>query len=326
MRLRSLKYLAATALLMPLAAHAQNYAPSADRILSDPLYLPLQGQIYGNSDYSWATTTQDVFNAAGIETELQRTVSNTLDQQVEYGVTDDLALNFEMGYDPSVTTKTDPVAAASFSRNEQGWTDPDFGLVYRVLDERNNPVSLDLRGSYSPDAFRAKSATDTDDGSVARGGRAIDLGATLGHETRGFTIAGTFDAVFDGRRDVENQSTGFNTSTSSDWVYELGLATQTRFTDRFSLNAGAGYDFGHDADVLNEGTAVTHSTHAGGTANLNAALNYHFIPNILVGSVEYQHDFDGGTNNVYSAVPADDNAIHNKSEDLVGVKLRYVLQ
>ena len=105
----------------------------------------------------------------------------------------------------------------------------------------------------------------------------------------------------------------------------IDKALQTRFGDQLSVNAGAGYTFGHNADVINETTLVDHESHANGTPNLNAALNYHFIPNILVGSVTYQHDFGGGSDNLY-AVTTDDPSVRNKSEDLLGVRLRYVLQ
>jgi hypothetical protein len=42
--------LAAT-LMAPLAAAAQDFTPISDRILSDPLFLPLRGQFYGETSY-----------------------------------------------------------------------------------------------------------------------------------------------------------------------------------------------------------------------------------------------------------------------------------
>jgi hypothetical protein len=325
MTFRTLKYLAAGSLLVSFAAHAQDYTPDATRILSDPTYLPLQGQIFGSSEYQWESTTQDVFNSAGALTESQRIVSNPLTQLAEYGVTDDLALRFQMGYDPSARTTTNPVGGASFSNTNQGWTDPNFGVTYRVLDERDNPVSFDLRGSYSPDAFTAISATDTEDGTVALGGQYADFGASLGHETRSFTIAGNFDAEYYGHRNVENLTTDANVDTGSLWAYQLGLATQTRLTDQFSFNAGVAHTLGYDANVFNEATTVAHTSHVGGVTNLNAALNYHFIPNTVVGSLEYQHNFSGGQNNIYAATPASDTEIHDRSQNILGVQLRYVM-
>jgi outer membrane protein assembly factor BamA len=325
MNLRSLKYLAAAAILAPFGAQAMDYTLSADRIVSDPLYLPLQGQIFGESSYQWATTSQDVFNSAGVKTESERINSNPFGVTFEYGITDDLAVSANIGYDPSVTTHINPVSGTGTTLTDQGWDDPTFGVVYRVLDQRDNPLTLDLGASYSPNMFSSKNASDDDDGTVARGGQEWGFNGTLGREMRDFTIAGVFDADYDGRHDALNQASGDEVGTSSSWLYTLGLATQTRFSDQFSVNAGAGYAFGHDATVVNETTLIDHDSHVKGSPNLNAALNYHFIPNVLVGSIDYQHDFGGGSQSFY-AIPADDSQIQNRAEDLLGVRLRYVFQ
>jgi hypothetical protein len=138
MSLRSLKYLAAAAVLVPFAAHAMDYSLASDRILSDPLYLPLQGQIVGDSSYQWATTSEDVFNAAGVKTESERVSANPLNQSFQYGVTDDFALSAAIGYDPSATTHINPVGGTSTVRTDQVWSDPTFGAVYRVLDQNQS--------------------------------------------------------------------------------------------------------------------------------------------------------------------------------------------
>ena len=326
MRLRSLKYLAAATMLVPFAAHAMDYDLASDRILSDPLYLPLQGQIDGDTSYAWATTSEDVFNAAGVKTASERINSNPLTQTFQYGVTDDFALSAAIGYDPSASTHINSVGGTSSVRTDQGWTNPTFGAVYRVLDQRSNPLTLDVDASYSPNVFSAKTPSDADNGTVATGGQQWTFGGRVGREMRDFTIAGTFDASYVGRRGALNELSGDGISTSSTWLYTLGLATQTRFSNQLSLNAGAGYTFAHDANVLNENTLVDHENHLRGTPNLNAALNYHFIPNVLVGSVKYQHDFGGDSDNLYVVVPADNTFYRNKSEDLVRLRLRYVLQ
>jgi hypothetical protein len=326
MNRRSFKYLAAATFLVPLSAHAMDYTLTTDRIVSDPLYLPLQGQIFGDTSYQWTTTSDDVFNSTGVKTESERISSNPLGQTFEYGITDDLAVSGAIGYDPSQSTHINPVSGPSVDRTDQGWTDPTFGVIYRVLDQRDTPLTMDLNASYSPNVFSAKSASDTDEGTVARGGQEWEFGGTLGREMRDFTIAGTFDADYDGRRSALSEASGDEVSTSSTWLYSLGLATQTRLGDQFSVNAGAGYEFAHDANVVNDTSLVDHEQHVKGSPNLNAALNYHFIPNILVGSVNYQHDFGGGSDNFYAAIPVDDTSVRNKSEDLLGVRLRYVLQ
>ena len=66
----------ARALLLPLllsaaapaCVHAQgmmNMTPMTDRILSDPSFLPLKGQFYGESTYSYVQTNGENYDSLG---------------------------------------------------------------------------------------------------------------------------------------------------------------------------------------------------------------------------------------------------------------------
>lgn len=312
-----------------LAATTQAFAlddtPDTTRIVSDPLYLPLQGQIYGATAYDWNSTTQDNFDATGARTSSTQATGNAVNQQFQYGVTDDLAIRLDWGYDWRDVSRH-LVPTGDVTRSSSGWTDPSFGATWRALDQKGGgPFSLDLRADYSPDAFPAKNATTEDEGTIARGGQAVDLGVTLGHETRDFTIAGLFDAnYFDGRK-VENQATGGFTTTDSLWEYTMGLATQARLGDAASINAGVGHTFTNNATVFNSNTGLTHVAQGGDFTDVNVAFNYHFVPNTVVGSIGYQHNFYDNTRNLFPTTPVSDTAVRNKDDDVVGVTLRYVL-
>jgi hypothetical protein len=316
---------AGTIALLPTSVFAQMATSDPFRIVSDPLYLPLAGQFLGTTSYQYSSTTEDVLDSTGTKTESVHVDNNLIDQDVLYGITDDLTAHFNWAYDPSRDAKRDIVGGGTVDRSSSGWTNPDFGLTYRVLDERQSPLVLDLRLDYSPDAFPSKAATPTDEGTIARGGQMLDLGATLGHSTQQFTIAGLFDAQWLDTRKTLNQTSGDFSRTSSVWNYSLGLATQTRFSDVLSLNAGVSELFANDTSVINDTSGLTHLSHVGDTTNLNVALNYHFIPNRLVGSVGYEHNFFGPTHNLFATTPTNDTTIRNHDEDVVGVSLRYTL-
>jgi hypothetical protein len=295
------------------------------RIVSDPLYLPLQGQIYGATSYRWSSATQDNFDSGGLHTGSAQITGNALNQQFQYGILDNLALRLDWGYDwRSVSRHLVP--SGTIVRSSSGWTDPTFGITWRAIDQSGGgPFSLDLRADYSPDAFPAKNATPVEEGTVARGGQAADLGLTLGHQTRDFTIAALVDAnYFDGRR-IENQTTGDFTTTDSLWSYTLGLESQLRLSDTASINAGAGHTFANDATVFNSNTGLTHFSRGGDFTDLNVAFNYHFVPNRFVGTVGYQHNFYDNTRNVFPTAPVNNNSVRNKDDDIVGVTLRYVM-
>lgn len=311
--------------LSAMRAQALDTTPDTTRIISDPLFLPHDGQFYGATSWDWSSTSQDIFNALGAPDSRAQITGNSLNQDLQYGLTDDLALRFDWGYDWRNVSRH-PVSGGLVTRSSSGWTDPSFGLTWRAIDQAGGgPFSLDLRADYSPDAFPAKAATSVDEGTIARGGQSLDVGATLGHQTRDFTIAGTFDAIYLDGRKVDNQNTGGFTATDALWNYRLGLATQTRFTDQLSLNAGVGHTFADRADVFNSSTGLTHVSTGADFTDLNVALNYHFVPNTVVGSIGYQHNFYDNTRNLFPTSPADDTAIRNKDEDVVGVTMRYSL-
>lgn len=324
--MRSTKFLALAAACAAIStqAFAQDMASDGTRIISDPLYLPLQGQIYGETGYTYGSTSQDIFDSTGTKTASSDVHLNQVSQQVLYGLTDDLILNFDWAYDPSRDATRTPVGGTAVTRSSSGWTDPEFGITYRVMDQRTEPLTFDLRANYSPDAFPAKSATDDDEGTVARGGQMIDLGATLGHEGPMFTVAAKIDALWFDTRDVLNRSSGDTNQTDSQWNYRFGLDTQTRLSDAISFNAGAGHTFTNTATVFNMTSGLEHFSQGGDVTDLDASLNYQFVPNTLVASLEYQHNFYQNSRNVFPASPTDNTSIRNKNEDLVGVTLRYV--
>jgi hypothetical protein len=322
---RTAYFAAASMLAISTSAFALDDTPDNTRIISDPLYLPMQGQVYGSTAYNWGSASQDVFDATGTHTAFDQITTNTLTQQFWYGLADDVTLRLDWGYDwRSASRHLDPTGG--IFRSSSGWTDPDFGITWRAIDQGSSgPFDLDLRAGYSPDAFPAKIATTEDEGTIARGGQAANFGLTLGHETRAFTVAATFDANWLDTSKAINETTGGFTATDSRWNYRLGLASQIRFDPVTSVNLGAGHTFSNAALVFNSDSGLDHFSRGGDFTDLNVALNYHFVPNTLVGSLGYQHNFYDDTHNVFPTAPADDTSIRNKNEDIVGVTMRYVL-
>jgi hypothetical protein len=322
--MRSTKFLAAAAIVaISTSAFAQDMASDSTRIISDPLYLPLQGEFYGATGYVYGSSSHDTFDAAGAPSAHVNVTSNTLDQTFLYGITDDLSLHFDWGYDISRDAGRHLVTGGDVKRDSSGWTDPEFGLIYRLMDQRDSPLTLDLRADYSPDAFPAKSATVDSDGTVALGGQMANFGATLGHEGPMFTVAGTFDATWLGSRNVLNQASGDQNHEDSLWNYRLGLTSQARINDQFSINAGVGHTFTNNGLSFNNTTGLAHIIAGGDFTDVNAALNYQFVPNTVVGSLTYQHNFYQNSRNVFPTMPADNTFTRNKDEDLFGVTMRY---
>ncbi|MEI9930838.1 MAG: hypothetical protein WDM89_09885 [Rhizomicrobium sp.] len=157
--MRSTKFLAAAAVFaLTTPALAQEMESSSARILSDPLYLPLRGQIYGSTEYTYGSATAIHSTRTGARIDTTNLTSNAITQEFQYGITDDFTLRFNWGYDISDIASRNPVGGSETRRDSSGWNDPQFGLTYRVLDQRDSPLTLDVHADYAPDAFPAKSA------------------------------------------------------------------------------------------------------------------------------------------------------------------------
>ncbi|MGI8841451.1 MAG: hypothetical protein ACR2F8_11825 [Caulobacteraceae bacterium] len=320
---RSIVYISlAAAVALPFCAQAQDFTPIGDRILSDPTYLPLQGQFFGDTNYGYERGDGDIFDASGAQTAATRHTQNLVHQNFAYGVTDALSLNVGIGYGFSDHNRV-VTENGTNTTSQSGWEDPTLGATYRLLDQRNHPVSLDIMGEYSPDAFESRDATPTRDGTIARGGSEVDLGVGLGRETKIFTIRGVFFDKYFGTSTTYNPTLGVTADTDSFWVPSVGVQTQSRFTDRLSANVGADYNFNGSPRVVSA-AGVAHTAKLGDYQTVNVALNYHFIPNRLVGSVNYHHTFNDRTDEVF-ADPALDFS-RDRSSDGVGAELRYVFK
>ena len=322
----SLASLAAGAALicLPFQVHAQSIdlTPYPARILSDPNYLPLSGQFYGTTDYTHGWVSGNSVNYLGEQTSSFRVNTNTLDQLLAYGITDDLTVDASVEYVPVNFREIDYANGRSASFDSSGFSDPTFGATWRLLDQAVEPVNLDLSGSYTPDWVDAHTASAFEDGTVARGVQSGTVGAALGYETRSFGIRGAFTANFLGDSSTVNLDDGAIAQTQTHTDYGVSLSTQTRLTELFSVNAGVDHTFTSNTTSVNVLNGVQHYSVPGDETALHLALNYDFVPNAFVVSATYAHDFYGNGRSFY-ADPTLDSETRNKSGDLLGVKLSY---
>jgi hypothetical protein len=139
-----------------------------------------------------------------------------------------------------------------------------------------------------------------------------------------FTIRGAFTDRYVGTTSTFNRESGLTVSSPSYWTPSLSLATQTRFTPRLSLNAGYAYNFQGRTLAELTGKGVAFDDVIGDTQNVDVSLNYHFMPDRLVGSVAYQHTFYGDRSEVF-ADPGS-NLLQSRAGDLFSVTLRYLFR
>jgi hypothetical protein len=310
--------LVSTMAFVPLQAHAQTDL----RIISDPLYLPMQGQLYGATAYTLSKPQGDNFKA-GSQTGSFTSSNNLVDQTVAYGLTNDFTIRAAIGYVSNTRDSTAVATGDVTTGNSHGFGDPTFSVAYRLIDEMRSPLIVDLAASFSPDLTHATSGGNGQDGNAARGGSTASFALTAGHEGRAFTVAVTGSGTAVGRQSTELLSNGSSTVSDSHWNYDFTLATQTRFRDRMSLNAGVGYATTGSFGVDNTQKSNPRTSEGPDTGSFNAALNYHLLPNRVVAAITYTYNHYTDSKNVFPNA-ASNTAVENRVGNVLGIRLMYL--
>jgi hypothetical protein len=258
-------------------------------------------------------------------TKTNNTLSNTVHQILEYGLTSDFTLRVSDSNEWLTSTTTD-AAGNNTVTNSNGFIDPAFGATWRVLDEQNYGFNFDFIGSYAPNFISAQSATSTNNGNVARGGDMATLGSALSYKGEDVTLYLEYSAAYLNNRAVLNPTTQVTTNSNSSWQYEFLISTQTRLSYEWSINLtfAQTYNDNVNASYINSNTLTAYTLVPGNVTDLLGALNFQVVPNRFVISAVYNHDFYTNVSNTYSTLPNSNITTLNKGEDVFSGELRYV--
>src|SRR5262249_35608387 len=128
-----------------------------------------------------------------------------------------------------------------------------------------------------------------------------------------------------GQQITDLLSNGTSSESQSHWSYSAGLATQTRFTDRVSLDAGVALSSAQNYGVSNIDTGNAHTYAPPTTRTLNLGLNYHVVPNRVVAEFVYTYNSDTEATSTF-AKASSDTAVDNRMGNLIGVRLLYLFK
>ncbi len=313
-------------ILLPLAAHAFDLSPNVSRVVSDPSYLPSGGQLFGSTEYSNANINFNTNDAGGAETSMTNTISNAVSQVFEFGLTGDFTLRVADAYQWSTTNGTNADGSISIT-NSEGFVDPSFGIIWRVLDEQDHFFNWDLTGSYAPNFINAQSADPTENGTVARGGNTASFGTALSYKGEDFTLYLQGTATYLNDRSISNQASDITIDYNSSWQYAFSVLTQTRVAKKWSVNLGLSRTYIDNISgsfTTGNGTLFTIGDQPGNVTTFISSLNLQFAPNRFVMSILYDYDFfDNGTFTNFT-LPNNSTTTTNKGENVYGLEFRYV--
>jgi hypothetical protein len=316
-----------TLILLPLGAHAFDLSPNVSRVVSDPSYLPSGGQFSGSTEYSDSVINFNTNDASGTQTSTTNTISDAVSQVWEFGLTGDFTLRFADAYQWSTPTSTAADGSISIT-NYEGFVDPSFGIIWRVLDEQEHFFNWDLTAAYAPNFLNAQSADPTQNGTVARGGDTASFGTALSYKGEDFTLYLSGTATCLDNRSILNPGSNITVDYNSSWQYTFSVLTQTRVTNKWSVNLGLSrlyIDNISGSFTTNNGTLFIIGDQPGDVTTFIAALNLQFAPNRFVMSIIYNYDFfdNGAFTNV--TLPNNSTTTTDKGESVYGLEFRYVL-
>jgi hypothetical protein len=318
----------------PSLAHAQTigqqaqsangpFDPTSARILSDPLFMPLRGQVYGSSAYRYSTGSFDGYSFAGNQRTSSHSHGNAFAQAFSYGILDNLEVRISDSYASNRSDTTSSSTGNLTRGHSEGFTDPSIGLRYRALDQARYPVALDFHVDYAPSLFDSETPGPNSTGTLGSGRQTVRFGATVGRSIKSFTAAFTATASHLGTRDYESAETDDDFRAHSAWNYDLALNAQTRLTNRISFDLGTGYTFANNMDVSNDTTGASWLHVPADVWRLSTGLNYHFIPNRLVGGLTYTYEDYSNSRNEF-ALATLNNSTRNHQNNVFGARLEYL--
>jgi hypothetical protein len=313
-------------IILPMGAEAFDLTPNVSRVISDPSYLPLEGQLFASTEYSYGNTSSNTNNYLKTLSSSNNTISNVIIQDFAFSFTDDFTLRVTDSYEWLNSNTTD-TSGGNTVTNSNGLVDPTFGVTWRFLDETRNLINWDLIGAYAPNLIQAESASEDEIGTVARGGDTEMLGTALSYKSQDFTLYLEGTMTYLDNRNVLNPANGITTNYNSSWQYYLDVSTQTRFSNQWSVNLALAQTFidNVNASYTNGGgTLIAYTRVPGGVTDLIGSLNFQAVPDKFVISAIYNHNFYNIGSTTYATVPTSDTTTFNKGEDVFSGELRYV--
>jgi len=275
------------ALTCPISAWAFDVTSDTTPYISDPSFLPRQGEFYSETTYGYSTREQNWQPNGGAINEHYSADSNSYRQQIEYGITDRFSVG---GYGSYADTTQQYVytfrPTSEIDTNQ--FNNPTFNATYRAIDQIQSPVSVYVEALFTP-------------GIVANAPRSGGVDLYLNREIRiptsqgqiGLTIQGEIGTSYDDAYTNTDPLTGVSRDYTDEWGWFVAARNQVRFTPRWAVNSGIVYskDLGNSIGLAGIGDSYVVAPSA--TVAPYVAVVFGIVPNRVNLAFEYDHEFIG---------------------------------
>jgi hypothetical protein len=314
---------AAALLALAFCAWAGPAAGDGVRFLSDPSFLPSQGQVLGTSTFTHLETDLSEENDQLLVIYTKQFSSNETLQALSYGLTDDLTVRVSGSYlwqrEQLMPAPNGPVVTT----DSQGPEEPALGATWRVLDQAQRPINADLILSYEPDLFGAEASSVSRTGTVARGSQALTVGGALSWVTRYITVYAELEGSYVGPRRLVNADDTVE-AYNGYYLGTVSLNSQFRFSGLVSMNAGMTGDWNNGYGASNQNTGASFEDGGDNEIDYNVALNLQILPNTVAASLIYTNATYSFGPNVYPLNPSQDTITAYDNVQTFGLRVEYL--
>lgn len=226
-----------------MAAMLMSSSVFASSELQNLMYLPKTGTLWGQSTLTRFSDSYDT------QTRTNKVKQSEVDesywalrQGFYFGVLDELEVGAELGllFGGSVETKSLSTNSTT-EKKYSGFEDLNFTARYRLLNQRDMGMNVDVVGSLSPSLSDDKEATTTTDGNAQRGGHRIVVGGKVGSSVDNFSWVAHLNLIWTGEITEQNAQTEVEQGTyDSNISFDLGIKGQLEM-DPLTFGAKLGF-------------------------------------------------------------------------------------
>ncbi len=281
------------------AAPDEQHILFAQYSFSSPLFWVEEGALYGRSYVRAYLAGGDVF-FGGIDVGEINQDTWKVQQELRYGITDDLSADVLLSYVSSYKDTFTPTGGAPFTETYSGFENPVFNLRYRLLWQDRDPIFLYLDANYTPNLISTNDPAPGRHGSVASGRTAWSAGPQVGYTVDDFIFIGSFKQEYRTRGRTGSKAFG------SEWNSVAGLDFFHHLSPYFGYKLTGQYLWG--TSRVNDDKVVA------------AQLVYSPIPNRLQFSAFLERTFIG----VSEFPPISFSEIRGHQQDFVGLNIEYL--
>lgn len=291
-------------------ASANSFAWEADnsKNLSDVLFVSNAGRLYGRTEMTWVSLAGEVGVTGG---DLDFTSQQNLIKQVlGYGISDRLQV--------SLTYQNQLKGLNSIEQNgnssNEGPANPELGVLYRLLQQADDTVTLDLFAGYAPDMIDSESNSTKDESDFAAGGSSLLLGVRAGKKFTNLEMMGSI--TIEANSDSESEDTQTKEKTKQDSNSEVSIAYWVQFPLQNSFWARARLE--------NTATSETKTKFSDGSSSKrDGSSTVELAGSLLYSPIDQHLVFEAGLGLLGASdfKVKDSSGTQNKYKDLGGSRL-----